>query len=126
MTPVAPHSDGNEPYAQPVASPVYPPLAHHLRIYVEYSNEIWSSGDAFCQGNWAQEQTKSLGLTKAQFNARRFCQIWRTFQQVLGGPDRLVRVAAVFTAYADYTRPFLQEMAAKSRDRRSMPCRASL
>lgn len=77
MTPVAPHIDGNEPYAQPVASPVYPPLAHHLRIYVEYSNEIWSSGDAFCEGNWAQEQAKSLGLTKAQFNARRFCQICR-------------------------------------------------
>jgi len=105
-------SDGREPYARPTAKPVYPPLARHLRVYIEYSNEIWSNGDSFCQGNWAQEQAKSLGLTKPQFNARRFSQVWRVFQQVFGGADRLVRVAAVFTAHADYTRPFLQEMAA--------------
>jgi len=104
-------SDGKEPYTQLVSNPVYAPLAPHLRVYIEYSNEIWSNGDAFCQGNWAQDQAKSLGLTKPQFNARRFCQVWRTFQQVFGGTDQLVRVAAVFTAYADYTRPFLQEIA---------------
>jgi len=105
-------SDGKDPYTQPVSNPVYAPLAQHLRVFVEYSNEIWSSGDAFCQGNWAQDQATLLGLTKAQFNARRFCQMWRTFQQVFEGTDRLVRAAAVFTAYADYTRPFLQEIAA--------------
>jgi hypothetical protein len=105
-------SDGREPYSQEAANPVHPGLAGRLRVYIEYSNEIWSNGDAFCQGNWAQEQAKALNLSKAQFNARRFCQVWRIFQQVFGGTDRLVRVASVFTASSDYTRPFLQEMAA--------------
>ena len=69
-------SDGREPYTHEVANPVYPPLKKHLRVYIEYSNEIWSWGDSFAQGNWAYDQANSLGITKPQFNARRFCQIW--------------------------------------------------
>jgi hypothetical protein len=105
-------SDGVEPYTSPQASPVYPPLAAHLRVFVEYSNEIWSGGWSFPQGEWAALQADALGISKAAFNARRFCQVWRIFQEVFGGADRLVRVAAVFTAADWYTGPFLAEMKA--------------
>jgi len=104
-------SDGHEPYACPVPDPVYAPLADDLRVYVEYSNEIWSWGDSFAQGQWAYDQAVARGLSKARFNARRFCEIWRRFQVGLDNPARVVRVAAVFTADRNYTEPFLQEMA---------------
>jgi hypothetical protein len=104
-------SDGINPYDAPQANPVFPPLAANLKVYVEYSNEIWSSGFAFPQGNWAEGEAAAAGLTKPQFTARKFCDTWRIFQSVFGGTSRLVRVAAVFTALDSYSRPFLQEMA---------------
>jgi hypothetical protein len=103
-------SDGSNPYTSPQANPVFPPLQPGLRVYLEYSNEIWSGGNAFAQGEWAAQQAQAQGISKAQFNARRFCDVWRTFQQVFGGTSRLVRVAAVFTALQSYTEPFLTEM----------------
>lgn len=106
-------SDGTNAYAAPQANPVFPPLRADLRVYVEYSNEIWSNGDAFPQGNWAQEQAGALGITKPQFNARRFCQVWRVFRSVFDAEShRVVRVAAVWTGSSSYTTPFLQEIAA--------------
>lgn len=106
-------SDGVNPYDAPQANPLHPPLNASLKVYVEFSNEIWSSGFNFPQGNWAQEQAALAGLTKPQFTARRFCDTWRIFQEVFGGTTRLVRVAAIFTAGSEsYSRPFLQELAA--------------
>ena len=108
-------SDGVNPYDAPQASPVFAPLRSDLSVYVEFSNEIWSSGFNFPQGNWAEEQAAARGLTKPQFTARRFCDTWRIFQQVFGGvvdeAGRLVRVAAIFTALDAYSRPFLNEIA---------------
>lgn len=40
-------SDGTNPYTSAQANPVYPPLKPNLRIYVEYSNEIWNSAGGF-------------------------------------------------------------------------------
>ena len=106
-------SDGVNPYSTTVVSPAYPPLNTNRQVFVEYSNEIWSSGNSFAQGNWAQEQATALGLSKAQFNARRFCQAWRIFQSVFAGESaRVVRVAAVWTGLQSYTEPFLNEIAA--------------
>ncbi|MFO1476996.1 MAG: hypothetical protein U1F98_10140 [Verrucomicrobiota bacterium] len=106
-------SDGVNPYTNTVSNPVYAPLNSNRRVFVEYSNEIWSNGDAFCQGNWAQAQADTLGITKPQFNARRFCQAWRLFQIVFAGDtSRVVRAAAVFTGFQGYTDPFLSEIAA--------------
>jgi hypothetical protein len=106
-------SDGVNPYTNAVSNPVYPPLDSNRRVFVEFSNEIWSSGNSFAQGNWAQEQAGALGLSKAQFNARRFCEVWRIFQSVFAGdPSRVVRVAAVWTGLQSYTDPFLNEIAA--------------
>ena len=106
-------SDGVNPYTNPVANPVYPPLNTNRQVFVEYSNEIWSNGDSFSQGNWAQEQATALGISKPRFNARRFCQVWRSFQSVfVGEPSRVVRVAAVWTGLQSYTEPFLKEITA--------------
>jgi hypothetical protein len=35
-------SDGVNPYTSTQANPVYPPLNANLKIYVEYSNELWN------------------------------------------------------------------------------------
>ena len=103
-------SDGVNPYESPQASPVYAPLRSDLRVWVEYSNEIWSSGYSFAQGDWAEDQAARTGLSRPRFNARRFCDTWRIFQEVFGEASRLVRVAATFTALDSYSRPFLQEL----------------
>jgi len=105
-------SDGVNPYDAPQSNPLFAPLRSDLKVYVEFSNEIWSGGFAFPQGNWAEEQAAQRGLSKPQFTARRFCDTWRIFQQVFGGTTRLVRVAAIFTALDAYSRPFLQEIGA--------------
>jgi hypothetical protein len=106
-------SDGVNPYSYTAANPVYPPLNPNRQVFVEYSNEIWSNGDSFSQGNWAQEQANALGIGKPQFNARRFCQVWRIFHSVFAGESaRVVRVAAVWTGLQSYTEPFLNELAA--------------
>ncbi|HSA20862.1 MAG TPA: hypothetical protein P5076_05385 [Myxococcota bacterium] len=103
-------SDGREPYTQPTADPVHPPLAPERRVFVEYSNEIWSWGDSFCQGEWAYVQAQAQGIEKPAFNARRASQIWSLFQEVFGGSQRVVRVAAVQAGNDGYTTPFLEEL----------------
>jgi hypothetical protein len=75
-----------------------PAASYEYERRVEYSNEIWSNGNEFPQGNWAQAQANILGISRAQYNARRFCDVLRIFQEVFEGSERLVRVAAVFTA----------------------------
>jgi hypothetical protein len=103
-------SDGEEPYAGPHPDPVYPPLDPDQRVWVEYSNEIWSGGNSFPQGNWAQAQADSMGISKPVFNARRAAQIWSLFQEEFEGSERLVRVAALFTANESYNEDFLTEL----------------
>ncbi len=103
-------SDGVDAYSAEVQSPVFPGLNRDLRIIVEYSNEIWSWGDSFCQGEWAFDQAQALGIGKPEFNARRTSQIWSIFQQVFEGKDRLVRAAAVQAGGMAYTTPFLTEL----------------
>jgi hypothetical protein len=108
-------SDGINPYTSPQANPVWPPLDPSLKVWLEYSNEIWSSGGSFPQGNWAEAQAIAAGYGggnggKAMFNARRCSQVWSLFQQVFGGSQRIVRVGAIFTASSSYTTPFLTEL----------------
>lgn len=109
-------TDGVNPYTTTNPNPVFAPLDSNLKVYVEFSNEIWSSGFSFPQGNWAEEQAELAGLPagtegKAQFTARKFCDTWRIFQTVFAGEtSRLVRVAAIFTALDAYSRPFMQEI----------------
>lgn len=111
-------SNGSEPYTSANPNAEFPPLHPGLKVYVEFSNEIWSNGFAFPQGNWAQDQAIAAGLAanqndlagRARFNARKFCDAWQIFQTVFGRASRLVRVAAIFTANTTYSEAFLREM----------------
>ena len=42
-------SDGVNPYAGPQSHPIYPPLNPDLKVYVEFSNEVWNTASAFTQ-----------------------------------------------------------------------------
>src|SRR5262249_40985426 len=53
-------SDGVNPYTGPVDDPVYPGLNPNLRVYVEWSNEIWNF--AFSQGGWAADAGRAAVL----------------------------------------------------------------
>ena len=87
-------------------------LADDRKVYVEYSNEIWAGGHEFPQGDWADDQASLLNMTTPTFIAQRAVDIWAIFREVFAGEeDRVVHVAAVWTAREEYTGPFLEEMA---------------
>src|SRR5690606_11637529 len=67
-----------------------------LRIWVEYSNELWNG--IFEQHEYAQRRGEALGLSEGfqavlHYQARRSVEIFRIFEEVLG-TDRIVRVMA--------------------------------
>ncbi|MFO0888793.1 MAG: hypothetical protein U0790_06555 [Isosphaeraceae bacterium] len=67
-----------------------------LRVYVEYSNEVWNG--QFAQNRHAAEQGRKLGFAEKpweaawKYTAHRSVAIFRIFEQVFGGTERLVRV----------------------------------
>ncbi|MBE0537556.1 MAG: hypothetical protein IH624_17970 [Phycisphaerae bacterium] len=67
-----------------------------LKVYVEYSNEVWNG--QFAQSRWAGEQGVKLGFAEKtwegawRFTAYRSVQIFEIWEKVFGGTDRLVRV----------------------------------
>ncbi len=68
-------------------------LKPNLKVYVEYSNEVWNF--QFAQTRWAQEQGERLKLGKPEylrFYARRSVEVFKIWEKVFGGRDRLVRV----------------------------------
>ncbi|MGF1485169.1 MAG: carbohydrate-binding protein [Opitutales bacterium] len=101
-------SDGSTPYTSPQANPVYPPLNANRKVYFEFSNEIWSNGGNFPQGNWAQDQANQQGISKPQFNARQFSKIWNRLEARIGA-SRVIRTAAIWTGSENYTRAFIDE-----------------
>jgi hypothetical protein len=84
-----------------------------LRVYVEYSNEIWNG--SFGQTQWSYKEAKKemesikkeeLESKKykadrpweygAMMSGRRAAQIWKIMAKELGNPERIVRVIADF------------------------------
>ncbi|QNN24243.1 hypothetical protein HED60_18855 [Planctomycetales bacterium ZRK34] len=69
-----------------------------LKIYIEYSNEVWNG--QFAQSRYAGEQGVKLGLGPADkpweagwhYTAVRSMEIFEIWEQVFGGRDQLVRV----------------------------------
>ncbi len=49
-------SDGNNPYTSPQANPIFPPLNSNLKVYVEYSNEVWNTSFAAWHQNFGTTQ----------------------------------------------------------------------
>ena len=52
-------SDGKNPYNRAKANPVWAPLEPGRRVFIEYSNAIWSEGDSTPQGDWAAAQAEN-------------------------------------------------------------------
>lgn len=83
-----------------------------LRIYIEYSNELWNS--QFAQARYAQEQGIKLGLAEKSweagwfYTARRSVEIFNIFEQEFGGRDRLIRVIAAHSANPHVARQILR------------------
>ena len=92
-------SDGINPYTSTQTNPVWPPLNSNLKVYVEYSNEMWNTicepyYDAF---NTAQFQlnsptqypieydgTTDVNVLKIRYVAYRASQISLLFRSVFG------------------------------------------
>jgi hypothetical protein len=112
-------SDGTNPYTSPQANPVYPPLNAGLRVYVEYSNEIWNgSGSFIVQQNMNRDRAVAevaagnspldydhLG-SGAQWQwawrriAKRGLEISKIFRNVFGDAAMMTRVRPVYMSQA--------------------------
>lgn len=95
-----PHK-ADDDYVRGLATLIRDRLKRQLRVYVEYSNEVWNG--QFEQARWAAEQGRALKLGgdglndwdyQWHYTAYRSLQIFRVFEQVFGGRKRLVRVLA--------------------------------
>lgn len=94
-----PHQ-ATDDYVRQFATLVKRDLDPGLRVYVEYSNEVWNG--MFGQHRYAQERARDLSLGPAErpwegaahFYARRATEIFRIWESAFGGRQRLVRVIA--------------------------------
>lgn len=90
-----PHLADDE-YAREFAKLVKQSLHPAAKVYIEYSNELWNG--MFAQSRWAGEEGKKLGFAEKpweagwRFTAHRSVQIFKIWEEVFGGRDRLVRV----------------------------------
>ena len=90
-----PHA-ADDDYVRAFALVVRDQLDPSLKVYVEYSNEVWNS--QFEQHRYAAAQGKSRGFAESDweaawhFYAHRSTEVFRIWEQVFGGADRLVRV----------------------------------
>ena len=98
------HADGwfnmphlaDDDYVRNFAQMVKEKLDPNLKAYIEYSNEVWNS--QFPQNAYAGEQGQKLGFADKPwsnawcYTAYRSVQIFKLWESVFGGTDRLVRV----------------------------------
>ena len=90
----------SDDYVRRFAAAVRQGLDPSLKIYVEYSNEVWNS--MFEQHRYAEQQAQQLGLGPkdrlwegaALFYARRSVEMFGIWEEVFGDRTRLVRVIA--------------------------------
>jgi len=73
------------------------------KAYIEYSNETWNT--IFAQSKYCKEKGLALGLSKngyeaqLRYSAQRSIEIFKIFEEVFEGKDRLVRVLAAHGAH---------------------------
>jgi hypothetical protein len=83
---------------QKLAQLVHDQLDHHLRVYVEWSNEVWNS--SFPQNAYAASHAMSLGLPTSitpaiAYQVYESVRMFEAFEGVFGkGSTRLVKVIA--------------------------------
>lgn len=90
-----PH-EADDDYVREFARLVKAKLDPERKVYVEYSNEVWNG--QFQQNKYAGEQGQKLGLAEKsweaawRYTAQRSMEIFRIWEEALGGRERLVRV----------------------------------
>lgn len=90
-----PHQ-ADDDYIQHLAEMLRDQLDPALKIYLEYSNEVWNS--QFSQNAYAANAAAALGYTGQpwertwKYTAKRSADIFYTFETVFGNSDRLVKV----------------------------------
>jgi hypothetical protein len=97
-----------------------------LKIYIEYSNEVWNG--QFPQSRYAGEQGVKLGLGPKEkpweagwhFTALRSMQIFQIWEDVFGGHDRFIRVLPTQSGNAGVSDGILRSL---GRHRRRHVCR---
>lgn len=90
----------DDDYVRRFATLVRDTLDAELKVYIEYSNEVWNYG--FVQAHYAQERARELGIGPTErpwegggmYYSRRSVEIFRIWEDVFGGTERLVRVLA--------------------------------
>lgn len=86
----------DDDYVRRFASMVKERLDPNLKVYVEYSNEVWNG--QFAQSRWAGERGVELGFAEKswegawRYTAYRSVQIFAIWEEVFWGTGRLVRV----------------------------------
>lgn len=89
-----PHA-ADDDYVRRFAEAVKKSLDPGLKVYLEYSNEVWN--DSFPQTAYARKKGLALGLSRDpdeamfRFYAKRAVEVFSIWEQVLG-KDRLVRL----------------------------------
>jgi hypothetical protein len=96
-----PH-EANASYWTQLAQLVYAELDPSLRVYLEWSNEVWNG--SFPQNAYAAAQGKSLGLAggdpAASYDVYEAVRVYEAFEAVFGkGSPRLVKVLSGQWAY---------------------------
>ncbi len=92
-----PHRADDE-FVRNMARTIKKNLNPNLKVYVEYSNEVWNG--QFEQCRYAQEKGKALLPDESPWvcgwawTSHRARQIFQIFEKEFGGTDRLVRVLA--------------------------------
>lgn len=89
-------------YVRNFAKLVKDKLNSKRKVYIEYSNETWNT--IFDQAKYCKEKGLALGLStngyeaQLRYSAQRSVEIFKIFEEVFGGKDRLVRVLAAHSA----------------------------
>jgi hypothetical protein len=103
----------NDDYVRRFAMLVKEQLNPDLKIYIEYSNEVWNT--QFQQHQYAGEQGQKLGLATRPWEAawkytgRRSKEIFTIWEEVFGSNDRLIRVLASHAANPFVTRQIIEQ-----------------
>ncbi|MBE3123314.1 MAG: hypothetical protein IMZ65_00750 [Planctomycetes bacterium] len=86
----------DDDYVRQFAKMVKERLDPKRKVYIEYSNEVWNG--MFLQSRWAGEEGKKRGFAEKpweaawKFTGYRSVQIFKIWEEVFGGRERLVRV----------------------------------
>jgi hypothetical protein len=97
-----PHK-ADDDYVRNFAKMVKEKLNSKHKVYIEYSNETWNQ--LFDQAKYCTERGLALKLSdkpydaELRYSSQRSVEVFKIFEEVFGGKDRLVRVIAAHGAH---------------------------